>query len=389
VRFVLPAFRIFSLSRTYIRSGPKDGPGGEDKAVVSMKRAASVLLMVMMLVMALSAKSGAVERDWPREVAGLDGGLPQYGTVLDDELTALAAAGCGAAAETDSMDRGDDSAGVSVPGGQTAELTSAVESEDTASAHIENISVQELKDRAIVLPEIGVDAPAPAQIKSLPESGMVCLTFDDGYSKASIETILGCLREQGVHCTFFVIGACLKLYPELWRQAVEDGHEIAYHTMNHRPLTRSTNTKIVEDLSEWCLTATGVLGIGYRAPKIARAPGGTTNMRVRQLFAALGYELIYWSCDTFTGVYRSNHGNAGARAAAYVLRHAAVGAISLQHFNAYDAASVSRYIAEMSARFRLGTVSEALAMVKTFEQKKALADRIGLHGARPFVCDIG
>ncbi len=213
----------------------------------------------------------------------------------------------------------------------------------------------------IKLPNIPTSAPSPAQIKRLPNSGIVCLTFDDGYSKASIETILACLRKNDVHCTFFIIGACLKIYPALWRQAVADGHEIAYHTMSHHSLNGYSNEKIIKDINQWNETARRVLGDNYQIPKIARAPGGSANTRVRRLFNAIGYKLIYWSSDTFTGVYRRHKSNAGARVARYIIKKTAAGSISLQHFNKYDAPSVSRYIAALKAKFRLGTVSEALA----------------------------
>jgi peptidoglycan/xylan/chitin deacetylase (PgdA/CDA1 family) len=190
---------------------------------------------------------------------------------------------------------------------------------------------------------------------------MVCLTFDDGYSKASIVKILDCLRQNDVQCTFFVIGACLKKYPALWRQAVEDGNEIAYHTMKHHSLNGYSNKQIVRDINQWNETARNVLGAGYRIPKIARAPGGSANKRVRRLFNCLGYKLIYWSSDTYTGVYRRNKHNAGARIASYIIKKTAAGSISLQHFNSYDAASVSRYVAALKKKFTLGTVSEALA----------------------------
>lgn len=140
----------------------------------------------------------------------------------------------------------------------------------------------------IFLPDIPKGTPAPRQIKRLPASGMVCLTFDDGYSKSSIKKILKCLRENDVQCTFFVIGACLKRYPDLWRQAVADGHEIAYHTMNHYSLNRKTNKQIVKDMNKWNAAARKILGRDYRIPMIARAPGGSANKRVRRLFTVLG-----------------------------------------------------------------------------------------------------
>jgi peptidoglycan-N-acetylmuramic acid deacetylase len=246
----------------------------------------------------------------------------------------------------------------------TEPAADAVTQSQKPAPEAESAQVAAYKPEILAVPDIPSGAPAPAQVKSLPESGIVCLTFDDGYSEAAIFTILDCLRENGVRCTFFVIGACLKLYGGLWRQAVEDGHEIAYHTMRHRNLNRCSNAQIVRDINQWNETARSVLGTGYRIPKIARAPGGSANARVRRLFNCLKYTLIYWSSDTFTGVYRRSKSGAGTRTASYILRHTQAGSISLQHFNRYDAASVSRYIGELKARFRLGTVSEALAIAE-------------------------
>lgn len=217
------------------------------------------------------------------------------------------------------------------------------------------------KREVLSLPEIPADAPAPPQIKSLPDSGMVCLTFDDGYNENAVGTILDCLQQNDVQCTFFVVGVCLKEYPELWKRAVAEGHEIAYHTMRHRPLDECSNRQIVSDINEWNETAYDVLGPGYHIPKIARAPGGRAGERVRRLFYCLGYRLIYWSSDTFSGVYQGNRSNAEERIASYMIELTEVGAISLQHFNRYDASSVSGYIAELKAKFTLGTVSQALA----------------------------
>ena len=341
------------------------------------KRAAALVMALLTVGLTGSAGQPGKSAEKPRAVAAL-GEIAATGTDIAAETEI--------AAETGGVSAQESAAGwAPVP---EAQATDVAETTDAASARAANLAVQELSLKAITLPDIPADASAPAQVKSLPDSGMVCLTFDDGYSKASIETILDCLKEYDVHCTFFIIGSCLKLYPELWRRAVAEGHEIAYHTMSHRPLTRRTNAQIVADINEWNKTAAGILGPRYQIPKIARAPGGTTDTRVRRLFAALGYTLIYWSSDTFTGVYRRSHTNAGARVASYILRRTTVGSISLQHFNACDAASVSRYIGELNVRFRLGTVSEALAAAERHAQKEALVEALKLRRARPYLCDV-
>ncbi len=341
--------------------------------MAGMKRAAAVLLALLTAVLAGSTGPFRESTAEPRAIAALV------------QLPAAEALSTEAAEKAESVSAQQNRPEAPAP---EAEAADAADTAQTASARAANANVQETALKAITLPDIPEGAPAPAQVKCLPDSGRVCLTFDDGYSEAAIETILSCLREYGVHCTFFIIGSCLKLYPALWRQAAEEGHEIAYHTMRHRNLTLCSNAQIVDDINAWNETAARVLGRGCRIPMIARAPGGSANVRVRRLFASLHYTLIYWSSDTFTGVYRHNHSGAGTRAAAYILRHTAAGAISLQHFNAYDAASVSQYIGELSARFRLGTVGEALAETQARAQRQALTSALKQHEAQPKRCGV-
>ena len=97
------------------------------------------------------------------------------------------------------------------------------------------------------------------------------------------------------------------------------------------------------------------------SPKSAAPRAAARTRACAGLFSALGYKLIYWSSDTYTGVYRSNKKNTASRIESYLIRKTVMGSISLQHFNKYDAASVSRYIAALKAKFTLGTVSQALA----------------------------
>ena len=194
---------------------------------------------------------------------------------------------------------------------------------------------------------------------------MMCLTFDDGYDKNSIKTILDCLRENNVCCTFFVIGQNLQAYPELWQQAIIDGNEIAYHSMKHDDLTTYTDQQILDDITKWNTTAKEILGEDYIIPKIARLPGGGGNQskRILSLFNSLSYSIIAWNADTYTGVIRNNKNSVSIinqQVADYVLAHAAIGTIQLQHFNQYDGPSVSLYITTLKSEYSLGTISQAL-----------------------------
>ena len=71
-------------------------------------------------------------------------------------------------------------------------------------------------------------APVPAR--------NVVLTFDDGPDPAWTPQILDILREEGVHATFFLVGARVERDPELVRRLVDEGHELGNHSFSHADL---------------------------------------------------------------------------------------------------------------------------------------------------------
>lgn len=192
-------------------------------------------------------------------------------------------------------------------------------------------------------------------------NGYVCLTIDDGFSPVYIKQALDLFRAKKVKCTFFVIGSRLKASPDLWRQAVKDGHEICYHSMTHRIMSSWSNAAIVKDLNAWNALAKSVLGANYSIPKFARLPGGSGHKtpRIQKQFASLGYKLIGWSADTYTGVIRLGTKNLKSRITAYIKSRAKPNAILLTHFNGLDVPSMSGYINWLKSHCKLGTISDA------------------------------
>lgn len=212
---------------------------------------------------------------------------------------------------------------------------------------------------------ITVSTQRNSAIYSLPDSEMMCLTFDDGYSRESIKTVINILRANKVNATFFVIGRCLLNYPDLWRQAIADGNEICYHTMYHEILTQFTDAQIINDIAQWSATAKSVLGEDYMIPGLARLPagGGNKDQRILNVFYNHGYTVIAWNSDTYGNVIMNSTSNTTQSVADYIIKHAGAGAIPLQHFTYPDANSLSLYIKKLLERndFILSTVSEALA----------------------------
>jgi len=59
------------------------------------------------------------------------------------------------------------------------------------------------------------------------------LTFDDGPHPTITPFVLNLLKQYNAKATFFCIGKNVKLYPEVYRQVIDEGHKIGNHTHNH------------------------------------------------------------------------------------------------------------------------------------------------------------
>lgn len=68
-------------------------------------------------------------------------------------------------------------------------------------------------------------------------SRVVALTYDDGPDPKGTPAVLGALAEAGVTATFFQLAERAERYPELVRDVLDAGHEIAVHGIDHSRLT--------------------------------------------------------------------------------------------------------------------------------------------------------
>lgn len=91
----------------------------------------------------------------------------------------------------------------------------------------------------------------------------ISLTFDDGYTKKSIEEVLTVLKMHGIKSTFFVIGKELIEYPDLWKRAVKDGHQICTHTYTHTFLSSLSDKVVENEIINWEKAAQRVLDSDY------------------------------------------------------------------------------------------------------------------------------
>ena len=99
--------------------------------------------------------------------------------------------------------------------------------------------------------------------------GHLALTFDDGPDRTSTPAFLKLLAEHRVKATFFLLGAMLDRDPELGREIVAAGHEVAVHGWHHSCLLWRTPAAVRADLArarDFIGTVTGSWPRWYRPP---------------------------------------------------------------------------------------------------------------------------
>lgn len=196
----------------------------------------------------------------------------------------------------------------------------------------------------------------PVSKGSSRDSGL-SLTFDDGFSRESIVTVLDIFKKYDIKCTFFITGYALEGNPDLWKRAAAEGHQVCNHTKTHRFLKGLAEAVVKKEVEGWEKCASSVLGDEYVAemkkdfPYI-RLPGGSGSRDARLLkeVGELSYIPVGWSTETIYGVLRHYPRKKGmeedikADISRYVLKTSGKGSIILLHLNKYDASALEDII---------------------------------------------
>lgn len=131
----------------------------------------------------------------------------------------------------------------------------------------------------------------------------VWLTIDDGPDQEDTPRLLALLAEHGARVTFFVIGEKAARHPELIRDIVAAGHEVAHHTYTH-PLASfwcAGPRRLAHELDATLavLQAQGVRPVRFRPPAGIKNPWLGEALRARGL-TAVGWSargLEFWADD--------------------------------------------------------------------------------------------
>ena len=123
---------------------------------------------------------------------------------------------------------------------------------------------------------------------------VVAVTIDDGPHDKATPHMLDALRETGIKATFFILGKSAEEYPDLVRQTIADGHEIATHGYSHRNMARMSRAECEE---EWEKAERILAELGAQA-RLFRPPGGAYGEALVKGAKERGYHFILWDVDT-------------------------------------------------------------------------------------------
>ncbi len=206
-----------------------------------------------------------------------------------------------------------------------------------------------------------------------PNVPQVALTFDDGYNQKTVEKVLDVLKQKNVKSTFFIIGKVLDDYPEVWKRAIDEGHQICNHTNNHEILTKSSDDRVQAEILGWEASAKKVLGEDYvtRMKKefpYLRLPGGggAKSERILAIAQKNGYTVIGWNLETYSSIINPNKKTNSVQQISdkiekHVVNKCSNGSIILLHFNQYDIGNIEDIVQGIINRgFSMKTVSEIL-----------------------------
>lgn len=123
---------------------------------------------------------------------------------------------------------------------------------------------------------------------------VIYLTFDAGYENGNTPAILEALKKHNAHATFFIVGNYIKTSPELVKQMVEEGHQVANHTYNH-PNMSSISSKEAFEKEITSLETEYEAVTGQKMTKYYRPPQGKYSTKNLEMAKDMGYKTFFWS----------------------------------------------------------------------------------------------
>ena len=122
-----------------------------------------------------------------------------------------------------------------------------------------------------------------------------CPTFDDGPHPCFTDQVLDLLATIGWKATFFVLGSCVRRYPEAARRIAAEGHELGLHGLFHEDLTKCTYREISGAIRNSRQLVEDCMGVKMRW---FRPPFGRCSALIRETCEEEGLSLARWDVSS-------------------------------------------------------------------------------------------
>lgn len=145
---------------------------------------------------------------------------------------------------------------------------------------------------------IPVSYANPAVInRGNPNVKQMSLTFDDGGSAKNVRSVIDTLDKYNVKATFFFVGSFIEKNPELIKDIVSRGHDVANHSYSHPELTKLSYAKVKNELLKSQTLLKNITG--QEMKPYLRPPYGSHNSTVLKAAADTGHShIVMWNVDT-------------------------------------------------------------------------------------------
>ncbi|HEY5926674.1 MAG TPA: polysaccharide deacetylase family protein [Kofleriaceae bacterium] len=124
-------------------------------------------------------------------------------------------------------------------------------------------------------------------------SKRVALTFDDGPDEMTPQ-YLELLDDLGVPATFFVCGSRATQRPDLIREYIKRGHQVANHGYDHTRFTRLSRRHLLQQLAQ----TEHAIGGQVTGRAWVRPPHGSLDASSLLALRTSGYIVALWSIDS-------------------------------------------------------------------------------------------
>ena len=162
----------------------------------------------------------------------------------------------------------------------------------------------------------------PSDMKNADGSHACVMTFDDGPHHDRDARIYDILDAKGAKAVFFFLGQKVQANPNTAKEAKARGHEIGYHSWDHKNLRAESLATVQADFKKG-LAAFNALGL---QPKVFRPPFGNYNSGIIATAQTYGMAVVNWSNDSLDWKLKT-----AAGITSRVLEQSAPGDIVLLH----------------------------------------------------------